>query len=388
MTLLITNANLLTPFEEIENAAIRINTEGSIEAITPMSDVQTDGCELLDAKGKYAIPGLIDLHVHGGNGISFGLGDLAAELDAYARWIASFGETGFLLSVTGPNALSIEQTVQTYAELLAHQSAGAQVLGLHLEGPFLNPEKHGAFNLDWIHAPNLAEIQRYLKAGQGWVRQVSLAPELPQSDVVAQFLASQGVIAALGHSNTDYATAAAALKGPFSHVTHTFNAQSAFNHREPGVIGAVLASERVTAELIADGLHVHPAAMKVLLLCLGLERVALITDAMPGAGLPDGEYDLVGQKISVVNGKAALPDGTLGGSTVTINACVRNLHQMCAVPLLDAVRMASYNPAAILGLQDQIGSLEIGKLANLAIVDKNMNVFNTFVKGRQVYASA
>jgi N-acetylglucosamine-6-phosphate deacetylase len=387
MPTLLENGTAITPFEEQKNAAILIDDNGFITSMDASTIDNDPKLECIDIRGKYVIPGLIDMHVHGGCGISFGLGNLSAGLERYAKWVSAFGETGFVMSITGPDANFIEHIIKEYIELFARDYDGAMPFGIHLEGPFLNPEKHGAFNTKWIHNPDVQETRRYLKAGQNWIKHMSLAPELPHAMETAKVLKEAGVVASLGHSNTDYETAAAALAGNFSHVTHTFNAQSPLNHRQPGVVGAVLSSDLVTAELIADGMHVHPAAMKILVRCLGIERVVLITDAMPGAGMPDGEYDLVGQKVLVKNGKATLPDGTLGGSTATINQCVRNMVQLVGYPLKDAVRMASFNPAKVLGLDKQMGSLEPGKLANLAVIDKDVNVEMTFVKGKLVYTN-
>lgn len=387
MTTLIENAIVITPFEELRDSALLFNDEGLIEAVGKISLPENEKVTRIDAGGKYLIPGLIDMHVHGGYGVSFGMGDLAAELEKYSAWAAGNAETGFLLSLTGPDVDFIEQIITEYVNLLPRAHQGAQPLGLHLEGPFLNPERHGAFNPAWIREPGIAETQRYLDAGRGWIKQMTLAPELPGAPQMARMLSEAGVIPALGHSNTDYESAAAALRGYYRHVTHTYNAQSPLNHRQPGVVGAVLSSEHVTAELIADGRHIHPAAMQILLRCLGSERIVLVTDAMPGAGMPDGDYDLVGQKVMVRNGFATLPDGTIGGSTATMNICVRNMIKLVGVSFKNAIQMASYNPAKVLGLENQMGSLRPGAFANLALVDANVNAVMTFVKGKLVYSN-
>ncbi|NPV41856.1 MAG: N-acetylglucosamine-6-phosphate deacetylase [Anaerolineae bacterium] len=386
MTTLIENATLITPFEELCDSALLFDDQGQIVSIGETPASLSGKIMRIDAGGRYLIPGLIDMHVHGGFGVSFGLGDLAVDLEKYATWAAGNAETGFLLSLTGPHADFIEKTISAYAGLLSGVFPGAQPLGLHLEGPFLNPERHGAYNPAWIRLPSREETQRYLDAGRGWIKHVTLAPELPGAPEVARMLADAGVIPALGHSNTDFETASAALRGDYSHVTHAFNAQSPLNHRQPGVVGALLASERVTAELIADGRHVHPATMRILLRCLGADRLVLITDAMPGAGMPDGDYDLLGQKVAVRGGFATLPDGTIGGSTAALNGCVRNMIRLAGASFKEAVQMASFNPARVLGLDDRLGSLQPGKSADLALVDADLNVFMTFVKGKLVYS--
>jgi N-acetylglucosamine-6-phosphate deacetylase len=331
------------------------------------------------------IPGLIDCHTHGGIGVTFGSGDASDVLNRYSTWAASGGVTGFLCSLLAPDINTLIELVKAYVEVMQGPLPGAEALGIHLEGPFLNPERKGAFTPSWLRSPAVEEARAVLEAGQGWIRQATLAPELPGAEEVAVLFRKAGVVVALGHSNADYETARRALGGNFSHVTHTYNAQSGFDRRRPGVVGAVLSSDRVTAELIADTLHVHPAAMKVLVRCLGKDRVVLITDAMAGAGLPDGDYQLIGVSIRVQDGKATLPDGTLAGSTATLIQCVCNLSREAGIPLVQAVRMASLNPARLLGLSRRLGRLAPGKDANLSVIDLDGNVFMTMVKGKIVY---
>jgi len=339
----------------------------------------------IDLKGMTAAPGLIDIHVHGGYGIAFGLGNLGEELKKYSEWVTRFGVTGFVISITGPDPDFILSTIRAYVPLLEEDFTGAQPLGLHLEGPFINPQKHGAFDPSWIRQPSLKEMGAYLDTGKGWIRHVSLAPELQGADKIADFLCDSGVQVALGHSDADYETANRALRGKFTHITHIFNAQSPLHHRQPGVVGAVLNSEGASAELIADGVHVHPAAIRILMRCLGSERIVLITDAMPGAGLPDGSYTLLGQQATVKDRKALLPNGTLAGSTATMDTCVRNMVEQVGVPFADAVWMATYNPAKVIGADNSIGSLAPGKKANITVFDKNMNIKMTFINGNLMY---
>jgi N-acetylglucosamine-6-phosphate deacetylase len=341
----------------------------------------------MDLSGKYVVPGFIDVHVHGGKGIAFGeSNDPHKELQAYSKWVTSTGVTGYLCSLAAPDANTLAEKISLFADVLEGGVAGAQPLGLHLEGPFISGKKKGAFNPAWLRAPSLEEAEAFLKAGRGWIRQMTLAPELPGAQQIAARFRSKGVVVSMGHTDADYETASAALKGNFTHVTHTFNAQAEFHHRHPGVFGAILASDEITAELIADTIHVHPGAMKVLLRCLGTNRVVLITDAMPGAGLADGIYDLVGFKVTVKDGHANLPDGTIAGSTVLMNQCVHNINHLLSVPLNEAVKMASLNPARAMGFTDRLGSLAVGKEANLVVIDENVNVYMTIVKGKIVYS--
>jgi len=373
--------------EVIERGAVVISDEGKILYTGLLEDAPRVGGLQIDLRGRFVAPGFIDIHTHGGNGVAFGKDNPGEELRSYSEWVAGTGVTGYQCSLAAPSLQALVEIVSGYAEAMQAGVEGAEPLGIHLEGPYLNKERKGAFNPSWLRLPELAEAEAVLKAGQGWVRQITLAPELPGAQQIAALFRQQGVVVALGHSNTDYETASAALKGNFTHVTHTFNAQSGFHHRQPGVFGAVMASDEVTAELIADTVHAHPGAVKVLVRCLGTDRVVLITDAMSGAGFPDGEYDLMGQRVLVKDGNATLADGTIAGSTATLGRCVRNVHQLVGLPLAQAVKMASLNPARAMGFASRLGSIAVGKDASLVVIDEDVNVYMTIVKGKVVYSN-
>jgi len=373
---------LITPLESIQGAVIAWDDKGRITYAGTGVNAPDINSDVMDLGSMTAIPGLIDIHVHGGWGVEFGSGDLDAGLQSYSAKVVTSGVTGFLLTISGPSHGAIVEMIASYVPLLNSTFPGAAPLGFHLEGPFLNPEKHGAFNPDWLHNPSVEEVRDYIEAAQGWLRQVSLAPELEDAFETAAYLRERGICASLAHTSADYETAAKALAGDFTHVTHTFNAQSPFHHREPGAVGAILASDNTSAELIADIVHVHPGAMKVLVRCLGSERVVLITDAMPGAGLADGGYTLIGQQVTVEEGKAYLKDGTIAGSVATLDACVRNMVKNVGVPPLEAVRMASYNPARVIGVEDTAGKIEVGRPADITLVDDDLRVKAVYRRGK------
>ena len=380
--------HLFTPLEIISDALIAWDENGKIIFVGPRCDAPKLNGEIYDFSDLSAMPGFIDIHVHGGWGVEFGRGNLKDGLHAYSQKAPSSGVTGFLITVSGPSPIEIIDTIRSYVPLLRGEFPGAIPLGFHLEGPFLNPDRHGAFNPDWLHNPTIAEMQGYIDVANGHLRQVSLAPELENAFEVANLLHERGIRVALAHSSADYDLAAKALAGSFTHVTHTFNAQKPFHHRQPGVIGAILTSENVTAELIADTVHVHPAAMEILVRCLGSDRVVLITDAMSGAGMEDGQYHLIGQEVTVKQGKAYLPDGTIAGSVATLDQCVRNMVNKVGVPTLHAVKMASINPAATIGLPNRFGSVEKHRIADIALTDEKLNVKAVFVRGKLLYSSS
>ena len=385
MSTRISHAKILTPFQSIDHGEIIISDEGKILSVESLPDSEVQTNQSIDASGLFLAPGLIDIHVHGGFGVTFGMGDLKEGLFKYSHEILTTGVTGFLLSIAAPDVHALLEMIRSYIPILEEGLPGAQALGLHLEGPYLNKEKKGAFNPSWLRIPDLEEVKSIIEAGEGWIKQVTMAPELENADRISDVFQKNHVVVALGHSNTDFKTASTALKGKFSHVTHTFNAQSSFNHRAPGVIGAVLASENVTTELIADKVHVHTGAMKILYRCVGKDRLILITDAMPGAGLPDGTYDLVGHEVIVKDGYAKLADGTIAGSTAGLIDCVVNIHQDVDLSINDALQCATYNPAKFLGKEDDIGTIEPGMEANLILFDEEFNIQFVLVQGKIVY---
>ncbi len=362
-----------------------VSHDGTIAYAGPEDGFIRQDCKHIDLRGRLLVPGFIDLHHHGGDGISFEAGADPQQMAEHAAWAARNGVTGYLRTIAAPTQPELLALIRAHVDQMKGASGGARPLGLHLEGPFLNPDKAGAFNPGWLRAPDAGEIRAWLEAGEGWLRMVTLSPELPGALEAAHLLKDSGVVAAIGHTTSDYDTAARALSGDFSHSTHIFNAQSGFTHRDPGAVGAVLASDTATAEVIADGVHVHPAALKVLVRCLGPERVVLVTDSMPAAGLPDGAYSLVGQQVLVKDGAARLLDGTLAGSTATMPHCVCTMHRDAGVPLHQALQMASLNPARVIGADKVTGSLQLGKKADLVVIDEDVNVYLTMVNGEIVY---
>ena len=381
-------SEVITPFETIKDGLVWVNSVGRIAWVGKASALP-EAAKYLPREeypGKRLLPGLIDIHVHGGFGIYFGEGDLSAGLHTYAEKISFSGLAGFLLSVAAPTADQLVGIIKTYVHLFENDAfAGSTPLGLHLEGPYLNPEKKGAFDEHWLRIPDLKEAQAFVEAGKGWIKQITMAPELPNAYEVAAYLRANGVVVAMGHTNATYEIAAAALRGEFRHVTHTFNAQRGFSQREPGVFGAIMDSDDVTAELICDTIHVHPGAIKMASRCLSPEQIVLITDAIGGAHLPDGVYGSLGQRVTIKNGLVLLDNGTIAGSTVALNRALQNAAHYMEYNYRQVVRMATYNPAKLLGLDKDYGSISVGKLANLIAVEPDGDVVMNQVEGKIVY---
>lgn len=379
-----TGAMVFTPVEIIDGRAVVVSDEGKIVYFGTAADAPRHEGQCLDLGGRILAPGLIDIHRHGGFGIAFGLGDdVARDLDAFAERVVIEGITGFFCSLVAPDADTLLRIIKDCVAALESGTKGAEALGLHLEGPYLDRnEKRGAFSPDWLRVPSLEEARAFLEAGKGWIRQMTIDPSLPGADKVASLCREYGAIAALGHTNMEYEGAEAALRKNFTHVTHTYNCLREFHHREPGALGAVLASDDVTTELIPDGYHVHPGAMKILLRCLGPERIVLVTDSIVGPSTDDGSYDLVDQNIIVENGRARLKNGTIAGCTTAFNRCIEIMNKLVSAPLHQAVQMATLNPARAMGLSEHLGSISVGKDANLIVIDEDVNVFLVMVKGR------
>jgi N-acetylglucosamine-6-phosphate deacetylase len=284
---------------------------------------------------------------------------------------------------TSPAASS--ELIRGCGQAIQQPVAGAEALGFHLEGPYLNPIRPGALRSDFFRSPSVADLDRLLDAGLSHVKLMTVAPELPGGLDLVRQLVVRGVVASIGHSDASSDETRAAIAAGVSHATHTFNAMRGLHHRDPGVVGAVLVSEAVRAELIADGVHVDPVVMAALIRAKGAGRVALITDAVAPAGLGDCDTEFDGRPIRVRDGRATLADGTIAGSVATFDAGVRRVVRECGIPLRDAVVMASTTPARAIGVADRKGSLVGGHDADLVALDGDLRVRLTLARGEIVF---
>ena len=323
-------------------------------------------------------PGFIDLQINGAFGVD--VGPDADALKMLASELLQTGTTSFL-----PTAISWPaEHYESFLEALegASSGSGARILGAHLEGPFLSIERKGAHPPENLRPVDLGMLKDILSTGQ--VRVMTLAPELQSAYKVAELLQSSGAVASVGHTSATYEELLRSLDAGFSKATHLYNAMSSFEHRAPGAVGAVLTDDRVRASLIADGVHVHEGALRLAYKEKGVEGLALVTDAMEAAGMDNGEYELSGRKVRLENGVVRLPDETLAGSALTLDAAVRNAVKFLDVPLQKAVRMASETPAEILGLSEK-GRIRPGADADLVVLDREGFVEETILAGETVY---
>ena len=345
-----------------------------------LSDSSSDG-KIYDAAGCYVIPGLTDLHFHGCKGQDFSDGD-AGGLETMAKYELSRGVTQ--ICPAGMTLLE-DQLIRICRVAAAHREAdrpGAALCGVNLEGPFLSRAKKGAQNGDWLRDPDPALLRRLLAESKGLVKLVSVAPELPGAMEFIEAV-EEIVTVSLAHTPADYDTAMEAFRLGARQVTHLFNAMPPFSHRAPGVVGAALDTPGCMVELICDGIHIHPAVVRSVFKMFGEQRVILISDSMRAAGMPDGQYTLGGQDVTVKGKLATLADGTIAGSVTDLMGCLKTAVSF-GIPLHAAVRAAAVNPARAIGIYSRCGSLEPGKRANVVILDEHLELKDVFFRGELV----
>ncbi|WGV58835.1 N-acetylglucosamine-6-phosphate deacetylase [Brevibacillus brevis] len=329
-------------------------------------------------------PGFVDMHMHGIDGYDT-MDGTPESLQAISTALARHGVTSFLATtMTAPYA-QLEQVLVNIAQNSKEGLLGAQTIGIHLEGPWINPRYKGAQKEENIAIPKLDAVQKLYGLSEGLIKVVTIAPEQPEALEAIAWLKERDVIVSAGHTGATFAQATEAVDAGVRHFTHCFNAMTGLRHREPGVVGAAMYHEQLSTELIADGIHVHPAVMKILYRVKTAERLALVSDSMRAAAMGEGTYDLGGQEVHVHDNQAKLADGTLAGSILTLNRAVGNMVTLSGVSLPDAVEMASLTPASILGFGERKGRLAAGYDADITVLNTQFDVTMTFVAGKEVY---
>lgn len=373
--MIIDNVYVFTPDKAFVKGGIILDGDKIRQVYEEKDAPQLNG-DVLDGKGCYAIPGLIDLHFHGCKGDDFCDGDKAA-IGRIAEYEASVGVTAIAPATMTLPVEELEQILHTAAEYKKETKdcRKADFLGINMEGPFISPAKKGAQDARNILPCNVEICDRFLKASEGLVKFIGIAPE--ESEHAAEFIREvhERVNVSLAHTNADYDTAMEACRAGANHAVHLYNAMPAFTHRAPGVVGAVFDSKDVMAEIICDGIHIHPSVVRATFQMMGADRMILISDSMRATGMLDGQYTLGGLDVKVVGRLATLvSDGAIAGSATNLMDCMRTVVKKMELPLETAVACATINPARSLGVEEQYGSLEAGKKAHVVLLDQDLEL--------------
>lgn len=393
-----TASRLFTPLEEIQDPLLVVEDGRIIEVSTRRGKEIGANVSLVDFGDAVLAPGFLDIHIHGGAGVDL-MRAPAADLPRMGKFLATHGVTAYFpTTVAAPldatctaleklaDAIEIAQSRSAHNRPAQNQpadsdSAEAQPLGIHLEGPFLSHKRRGVHPPEYLVTPTVEIFERLWQAARGHVRMMTIAPEIPGATEVITEAARRNVCVSIGHSDADLLTAQNAVTAGARHATHTFNAMRPLDHRDPGIVAEVLTDDRLTADIIVDGIHVMPPVVQLFMLAKGVERAVLITDAISATGMPDGHYQLGPIEVDVKDGKCT-SGGSLAGSVLTMDRAVRNVTQFARWSLKDAVRAASLNAARAVGLAGQHGALASGSEANFVVMNAAGEVLKTIIQGR------
>lgn len=372
---------IYTP-DAIANGVVLVEDDRILKA-GPREGIELPaGAREVRLKGQSVAPGYIDIHSHGAGGADVTTGT-TESLDIVRRTLARFGTTSFYPTTGTAKTEDIRRAVEFLADAVEQSStptAMSHPLGIHMEGPYLNPKRRGVHPIDLLVDPTLDAYRYFAEAAKGKLRIMTIAPELTHAPEIIEEMIRNGVQPSMGHTDATFDEADRAVKLGVRQATHMFNAMRPFGHRDPGVIGKVLTDSSVKAELIADGVHVDPKAIELLYQSKGAEGIILISDGISAVGMPDGEYEVVGLQIQVKDG-ACTYDGHLAGSIVTLDRAVRNMIQFVGASPAEAIRMATLNTAELMGVSDRKGQLKEGADADLVILDADLNVQQVYTRG-------
>jgi len=382
---IISGNKIITPLKVIKNGIVIVD-DGVIEYVGEKEKAADLVSYNNVYRGEYIVPGFIDIHCHGGNGYDT-MDSTYEALKEISKFKAKNGCTGFLATTVTSSMKDTTKALKNVNEYNKQSpKKGAEILGIHLEGPFINAKQKGAQREDLIIPLSVEVMEKFIEKSNGLIKIVTYAPELDIDFKFTSFLNNKGIIPSVGHSFADYETIISAIRFGLKSSSHIFNQMKGIHHREPGTVGAILTEENLFAEIIADCIHVHPAIVNLLVKVKGVDKIIIITDAMRAAGLQDGIYDLGSLKVVVKNSEAHLESGNLAGSTLTMNRAVKNMIEKVGINIKESVRMASLNPARLLGLDKDRGSLTPGKRADIAVLDDNFQVICTIKKGKVIYS--
>ena len=388
MKTVFTASRLYTPTEEIQHPVVVVEDDRIADVWSLAAQAVPTNAKLIDFGHALLAPGFLDIHMHGGAGLDL-MRASPAELPRLGRFLAAHGVTGYFPTTV---AASLDDTCAALERLADAIEAGeldrangdgvqARPLGIHLEGPFLSHKRRGVHPPEYLVAPTVPVFDRLWQAARGHVRMMTIAPEIPGAMEVIAEAARRHVCVSIGHSDAEMPVARDAVNAGARHATHTFNAMRPLDHRDPGILGEVLTDDRLSADVIADGIHVAPPIVKLFLEAKGTERAVLITDAISATGMPDGRYQLGPIEVEVKEGKAT-SGSSLAGSVLTMDRAVRNVTQFADWSLRNAVRAATLNPARAVGLGASYGVLAADASANFIVLNAAGEVLKTVVGGR------
>ena len=348
-------------------------------------DLQADGAKVVDVAGAYVVPGFIDVHTHGAVGVDVN-GASAEDFEKICRFQATQGTTSWQGSILTDTREQTLACIGEYNTWKAMEHEGADLMGIHLEGPFLCADYKGAMPEHLLQKPNMELLKEYQDAAHGDIRYITVSPEVEGIPEFIPEMKKLGMVVAIGHSGADYDTARKAIANGAMASTHTGNAMKLLHQHFPAIWGAVLEDDNLYCEIICDGRHLHPGTVRLIIKTKGLDRVVAITDSIMAAGLPDGDYKLGVNDVVVVDGDAKLKsDGTRAGSTLTTGKALLKLLEFTGKPFEQILPLLTENPAKLIGVYDRIGSIEEGKEADVVVLDKDCQVIRTYSKGKEVY---
>jgi len=383
--IVLANATIITPFRIVHDECILIE-DGKISQLAAKDKVvPPPNAKVIDLSGMIITPSFMDLHVHGAVGHSFNATDDTAFNDI-SKFFLEHGTTLLLATLYLDEKKKFVKTIQHLAGHCKQNQSKTIIFGIHLEGPFINRKMKGALNEDYIIEPDADEWFLLRKAGGSFIKMMTIAPELPGSYDVMRLAAQDGVVLSIAHSQARYEDIEIAIDNGLSQVTHIFNAMNPVHHREPGVLTGALLNRELKVHLIADGIHVHPAVIRLLYKLKGPEGIILVTDAISATGTKDSIFEMAGKKVKIKDGMALLDDNTLAGSIVTLEKSVKLMVKKVGIPITEAVRMASLNPARVLGLDHKKGILAVGKDADIVVMNQDFDVQMTIVNGQIRYS--
>ncbi len=381
-SIIIYNVTVYGENQTLKNGYIKLTNKKITEIGEIHQYVRQPNDHVIELSPSYkVIPGAIDVHIHGVNNAD-AMDGTAEALKTMARTLPKEGTTSFLATTMTQSNEAVEKALRNAGTYIEQQTdADAEVVGIHLEGPFISPKRAGAQPPTHIQDPNVALFQEWQKAAGGHIKLVTLAPEQPNGLALTSYLKETNVVASIGHSDSTYDQVGEAIEAGASHITHLYNGMRGLHHREPGVLGAAYLRDELFVELITDGIHCRPEMVKLAYDQITSERMILITDSLRAKWLKNGTYDLGGQPVHVNDTTATLADGTLAGSILKMNDAIKNTMSFTNCSLEDIVKMTAENPAKQLNLFDTKGSLKIGKDADIVVLNENLDVEMTFCRG-------